>query len=150
MLDSLVSSALEDFTRAAELAGASTPRDQIHALILKKPHKASTLPRGRVGVYAFFLNGRALKVGKVGANSGPRFTYQHYTGSAMSTLCGSILANQAKVGANGLDIKTAGEWIKSNTDRVEILMPENFGIPILSLLEAFLHVRWNPLFEGRD
>jgi hypothetical protein len=103
-----------------------------------------------MAVYAFFLNDRALKVGKVGPNSGPRFTYQHYSGSALSTLRRSILANQGKVGASGLDEKSRADWIRENTDRIDVLIPAHFGIPILSLLEAFLHVRWNPMFEGKD
>jgi len=149
MLSDLISSALEDFVQVAALARSTIPLDQVQVQILGKPHRAQALPLGRMAVYSFFLNERALKVGKVGPNSGPRFTYQHYTGSALSTLSGSILSNQRRVGTSGLDGKTAGDWIRANTDRIDILMPTNFGIPILSLLESFLHVRWNPLFEGR-
>jgi hypothetical protein len=148
MLEALVSSALKDFGQVAALAGVTVPLNQVCTEILGKPHKAKALPFGKMAVYSFFLNGRALKVGKVGPNSGPRFTYQHYTGSAQSTLSGSILSNPMKVGASGLDTKTVGDWIKAHTDRVDFLMPATFGIPILSLLEAFLHVLWNPMFEG--
>jgi hypothetical protein len=149
MLDDLISSALKDFAQVAALAHATIPLDQIRIEVLRRPHKAKTLPLGKMAVYSFFQNGQALKVGKVSPNSGPRFTYQHYTGSAISTLSGSILANQGKVSATGLDRKTAGEWIKANTDRIDLLIPASCGTPILSLLEAFLHVRWNPMFEGR-
>jgi hypothetical protein len=149
MLNSLVHEALKDFAGVAELARAAVPLDRLRVEILAKPHKAMSLPRGQIAVYSFFLNDRALKVGKVGAHSGPRFTYQHYNGSAMSTLSGSIILNQAKVNAVGLDTKTAGDWIKANTDRIDILMPATFGVAVLSLLEAFLHVRWKPMFEGR-
>src|ERR1700722_20682109 len=149
MLDDLISNALKDFSQVAALARATVPLDQIYIEVLRKPHKAKTLPLGKMAVYSFFLNERALKVGKVGPNSGPRFTYQHYTGSAVSTLSGAILSNQRKVGAAGLDTKTAGEWIKANTDRIDLLIPASFGTPMLSLLEAFLHVRWKPMFEGR-
>jgi hypothetical protein len=150
MLGDLISDALKDFGQVAALARATFPLDQLRFEILGKPHRAKALPLGEMAVYSFFLNERALKVGKVGPNSGPRFRYQHYTGSALSTLSGSILSNQGRVGALGLDRKTAGDWIRSNTDRIDVLMPATFGIPILSLLESFLHVRWNPLFEGRE
>jgi hypothetical protein len=148
MLGELVSDALKDFAQVAVLAHATVPLDQFDVEILAKPHKAKALPLGKMAVYSFFLDERALKVGKVGPNSGPRFTYQHYTGSALSTLSGSILSNQRRVGAAGLDNKTAGDWIRANTDRIDILMPAAFGIAVLSLLESFLHVRWNPMFEG--
>ena len=150
MLDDLITNALKDFAQVATLAHATVPLDQIRIEVLRKPHKAKTLPLGKMAVYSFFLNERAHKVGKAGPNSGPRFTYQHYAGSAISTLSGSILSNQGKVGAAGLDSKTAGEWIKANTDRIDLLVPVSFGTPVLSLLEAFLHVRWNPMFEGRS
>jgi len=45
---------------------------------------------------------------------------------------------------------TVGHWIKQNTDRVNFLIPESFGIPLLSLLEAFLQCRLKPCFEGFD
>jgi site-specific recombinase XerC len=86
MLDELVSDALKDFAQVATLAHATIPLDQVRVEILGKPHKAKDLPLGKMAVYSFFLNKRALKVGKVGPKGGPRFTYQHYTGSALSTL----------------------------------------------------------------
>jgi hypothetical protein len=150
MLGDLISDALKDFAQVAALARATFPLDQVRFEILRKPHRAKSLPLGKMAVYSFFLNERTLKVGKVGPNSGPRFTYQHYTGSALSTLAGSILSNQGRVGAVGLTSKTAGDWIRANTDRIDILLPATLGIPILSLLESFLHVRWNPIFEGRE
>jgi hypothetical protein len=149
MLDNLVSDALRDFAQVASLARATLPLNQVHVEILNKPHQAKALPLGEMAVYSFFLNERALKVGKVEPNSGPRFTYQHYTGAALSTLSGSILSNQGRVGAVGLNGKTVGDWIRANTDRIDILMPAALGISLLSLLESFLHVRWNPMFEGR-
>jgi hypothetical protein len=149
MQNDFVSDALKDFAQVAALAHATVRLDQASFEILSKPHKAKSLPHGKMAIYSFFLNDKALKIGKVGPNSGPRFTYQHYTGSALSTLSGSLLSNQTKLGVSGLDRKTVGDWIQKNTDRIDILIPANFGIPLLSLLESFLHVRWNPIFEGR-
>ncbi|AMK18275.1 MULTISPECIES: ParB/RepB/Spo0J family partition protein [Sphingobium] len=69
--------------------------------------------------------------------------------SAMSTLARSILTNPAKLGLTSLDDAAIGGWIRDNTARVNLLIPAPLGLPILSLLESFLHVRWKPLFEGR-
>ncbi len=150
-LSEVVSEALGDFGKVAILAYAEFSTDAVTVEIASKPHVAPRiLPTGKMAVYAFFLNGRALKVGKVGPKSAARYTSQHYNpASARSTLAQSILINAAKVEAVGIDLGSVGDWIRTHTDRVNLLLPTTFGIPILSLLESFLHVRWKPLFEGR-
>ena len=151
-LNELVSEAISDFRKVAALAHAELLTDRVTIEIAVKPHKSpKSLPVDHMAVYAFFLNGRALKVGKAGPKSAARYTSQHYNpGSAGSNLAKSILANGAKVGADGIDSGSVGDWIRLHTDRVNLLLPINFGLPILSLLESFLHVRWRPLFEGRS
>ena len=148
----LVSEALSDFSKAVALAQAEFSPDSVTVEITSKPHVApKILPRGKMAVYAFFLNGQALKVGKVGPKSNARYTSQHYNPtSARSTLAQSILTNAVRVEAAGIDAGAVGDWIRKNTDRVNLLLPASVGLPILSLLESFLHVRWKPLFEGRS
>jgi hypothetical protein len=147
----LIDEALADFQQVGILAGAEIAADKITIEIRGKPHRAPTsLPIGRMAVYAFFLDGKALKIGKAGRKTSARYTSQHYNpASAKSTLARSILANPNKVHATGVDAQSAGDWIKRHTDRANLLVPASFGLPLLSLLEAFLHVRWNPMFEGR-
>jgi hypothetical protein len=148
--EEMVAEALSDFRKVAVLADAAFIVDNITTEITTKPHKSPTkLPTGKMAVYAFFLNGHALKVGKVGPNSNARYTSQHYSGSAMSTLAGSIQKHAARVGAEGIDPLAIGDWIRRQTDRVNLLMPASLGLPMLSLLESFLHVRWKPVFEGK-
>jgi hypothetical protein len=150
-LDELVTSAINDFRQVAALAGVEFIADTITVEITAKPHKSpSKLPAGMIAVYAFFLDGHALKVGKVGQKSAARYTSQHYNaGSAMSTLAASILTNARRVGAEGIYSPAIGDWIRTHTDRVNLLMPISLGLPMLSLLESFLHVRWKPVFEGK-
>ena len=45
--------------------GSSCPR-QHHFRSAAQPHKPKGLPLGKIAVYAFFSNGKALKVGKLG------------------------------------------------------------------------------------
>ena len=151
-LSELVSEVLGDFGKVSSLARAEFSVEAIATEIALKPHVApKILPVGRTAVYAFFLNGQALKVGKVGPKSAARFTSQHYNpASARSTLAQSILKNATRVAASGLDVASVGGWIREHTDRVNLLLPITAGLPILSLLESFLHVRWKPLFEGRS
>jgi hypothetical protein len=149
-IDKLVSEALADFRKAAAMADAAFIVDSITVEIARSPHRQPTsLPAGKMAVYAFFLNGQALKVGKVGPNSNARYISQHYNSKSVgSNLARSILANPAKVGALGIDTSGVGDWIKRHTDRVNLLIPASLGDPMLSFLESFLHVRWKPVFEG--
>jgi hypothetical protein len=50
----------------------------------------------------------------------------------------------------GIDASGIGDWIRGHTDRVNLLAPASLGDAMLSLLESFLHVRWKPVFEGRE
>lgn len=151
-LAEIVGSALADFERVAAFARAPCAASTIEVQIADPPHRQpSSLPAGKTAVYAFFHDGQALKVGKAGAKSAARYTSQHYNpNSAMSTLARSILMNPAKLGLASLGDVAIGDWIRENTARVNLLVPASSGMPILSLLEAFLHVRWKPLFEGRN
>jgi hypothetical protein len=88
---------------------------------------------------------------KGGPKSQARYTSQHYSPkSSNSNLAKSILKNKSVTGINEIDEYTVGNWVKQNTDRVNFLIPESFGIPLLSLLEAFLQCRLRPCFEGFD
>lgn len=146
-----VTEALSAFEKVAALAGASCLAGTVEVEYLPRPHKPGGQPSGKMAVYAFFHNGQALKVGKVGLNSDARFRSQHYNPqSSMSNLARSILANPERIGVAGIDSLNIGAWIRQNTDRVNLLLPASIGMPMLSLLESFLHVRWMPMFEGRN
>src|SRR5271169_3703372 len=98
MIKQLVSESLVDFRKVAALAGAEFIPESIIPEFLSKPHKPTGLLAGKMAVYAFFLNGQALKVGKAGANSDARYRSQHYNPkSAGSNLARSILVKPAKV-----------------------------------------------------
>ena len=104
--------------------------------------------------YVFLGERSCLKVGKVGPNSGPRFSYQHYDpGSSMSNLAKSILKCTLPMRPyedhEMLDEKTVGQWIRSHTIRVNFYLDSRLPSPVLSLLEAFLQCRLSPVFEGR-
>ncbi len=113
-LNELVSEAIGDFRKVVVLARGEFPIDRITIEIADKPHRAPrTLPADHVAVYAFFQNGQALKVGKVGPKSAARYTSQHYyPASAGSTLAKSILTHPGKVGAVGVAPASIGDWIK--------------------------------------
>jgi len=147
-IDQLVAS----FQAVAKLAGVDVPNDCITAEMLRKPHsQPSSLPSGKMAVYVFLLGESCLKVGKVGPKSQARYTSQHYNpNSSNSNLAKSILKNKTELGLPNLTDSTVGDWIKSETDRMNFIFDQTLGISILSLMESFLQCRLKPRFEGFD
>jgi len=145
-----VENALTAFVTVAELAGDPIPRTMMVVEYLDAPHNQPTrLPAGKMAVYGFWGEGVWLKIGKAGPNSNARYTSQHYNlGSAQSTLAGSLANDPRMQSVNGFDPQAPGGWIKAATHRVNILLPSRRQKELLSLLEAFLHLRLRPLYEG--
>jgi hypothetical protein len=141
---------IADFVRVAELAGLHIKRGDITIENLPAPHRPpSSLPSGKMAVYVFHCGDQCLKVGKVGPKSQARYTSQHYSPkSSNSNLAKSVLKHKSAMGISDIDERTAGRWITQHTDRINFLIHEDFGIPLLSLLEAFLQCSLKPLFEG--
>lgn len=102
-----------------------------------------------MAVYIFTHGQDVLKVGKVGPKSQARYTSQHYNpGSAQSTLAASMIADAERIGLGDADQAEIGNWIRTNVDRVNILLPASLGVPVLTLLESFLQCRLRPRYEG--
>jgi hypothetical protein len=143
-------SAIDDFRTVAPLAGVELSNDAISIEHLSAPHLPPTkLPFGKMAVYVFYKGSEVLKVGKVGAKSQARYTSQHYNpGSALSTLAASIVADRERFGLADIDNGSVGQWIRENIDRVNFLVDERCGVPVLSLLETFLQCRLRPRYEG--
>lgn len=133
----------------ASLAGPPIVPTEIKIEPWKAPHSPSPLPRGKMAVYIFFHKAQCLKIGKVGRNSNARYVSQHYSpGSSRSNLAKSILESPEKIGISHLESASVGEWIRANTDRINILFPAEWGVPLLTLAEAFLQFRLKPVYEG--
>jgi hypothetical protein len=142
--------AVDAFLLVGRLGGVDLPADAIELEFLPAPHKPpSRMPLGKMAVYAFWGDGCWLKVGKVGANSTARYTSQHYNpGSARSTLAASLLKCDV-IACNALfDPNAPGEWLRAHTHRVNVLLSSDLPYELLSLLEAFLHLRLMPRYEG--
>jgi len=141
---------VQDFRQVAAFAGVPLDENAIAVEVLPAPHRPpSNLPKGKMAVYVFSYRGQALKVGKVGPKSQARYVSQHYrAGSAQSTLAASLLKNGELIGVVGLAADQVSDWIKQSTDRVNYIVDADVGIAVLTLLEAFLQCRLNPVFEG--
>lgn len=123
------------------------------------PHTPPDLPAGKCGVYVFSLTStataragpnRALKVGRIGMNSGPRFKYQHYkSGSANSTVAGSLENNSLLWTYLGVPrgVPDLGDWLKRSTDRDHFLV-DGTNEDLVPLLEVYLKAVLGPVLEG--
>jgi hypothetical protein len=142
-----------------EVAGVKVPHEAIQLQWQAVPHKRpSSLPAGKQAVYVFFIGQRCMKVGKAGPKSGPRYVSHHYFCKAPSTLAKSILGSRDQVLAvleaekhkqfQDADEVSIGKWIEQSTARLNVLLPAKAGPHALSLVEAFLQCRLQPIFEG--
>jgi len=127
----------------------SKPLDERNYEIIDRgvPHNPAGLPRGKMGIYTFWHEGRFLKIGKAGANSDARFRSQHYGFNAPSTLAKSIM-NDSEMLSLGINETNVGEWIKNNCRRVDVLIDVSAGIFALEMVEAILHYVYEPKYEG--
>ena len=112
------------------------------------PHQPRNLPTRMMGVYTFWYEGEFLKIGKAGPSSNARFLSQHYNPrSAQSTLAASVLSDK-RMQDKGITENDVGAWIKNNCRRVDILLDSELGIFTLELIEAALHYKYEPIYEG--
>jgi hypothetical protein len=138
-----------DFVRVATLAGFSITLSDIEVEYCPAPHEQpKTLPPKRMAVYVFMYGDRCLKVGKAGPNSAARFCSQHYGTQAPSTLAKSLMKRPDVIGASNVDESNVKALIRDKTTRVNFLIPSQYGVFALSLLEAFIQCLLQPKFEG--
>jgi hypothetical protein len=139
-----------EFAHSANVAGHTVTTSDIALEVLGRPHRPTSLPTGRMAIYCFFLDQRALKIGKAGPNSNARYLSQHYNpGSSNSNLAKSVLLYPNFLGISPIPPASVKDWIRTRTDRINFLLPMSYGRSVLAQLENFLHTRWNPVFEGR-
>ncbi|MEV6689536.1 hypothetical protein AB0N28_30125, partial [Streptomyces sp. NPDC051130] len=59
----------------------------------------------------------------------------------------SILLDK-RMQEKGITENNVGDWIKSNCRRVDIILDSDLGIFTLELIEAALHYKYEPIYEG--
>jgi hypothetical protein len=133
------------------LLGKESDADKIKVVDLGVPHTPRKLDTGTMAVYTFNLKGNFLKIGKVGSRSPARFTYQHYRASgSSSTFAKSLLGDLSMRETYFLNEGNVGGWIKEHCQRIDILIPVELGIFTLNLVEAVLHYKYEPMYEGHE
>lgn len=142
---------VHDFLTVAALARDPISRGEIAIEYLPAPHVPPfRLPPRTRAVYGFWHDGIWLKIGKAAPKSNARYTSQHYNvESSPYNFARSLLADPTMATIVGSDPTIVGDWIKTSTSRVNILLSATRRPELQSLLEAFLHVRLRPRYEGR-
>jgi hypothetical protein len=141
---------INDLVNCANIAGLEVENNQIILLQLNpgiENHIQPELPQGYNAVYIFKYNEIYLKVGKVSGNSNARYQYQHYSPNSN----GSTLSKSLQNDENFNDIindQNIGVWIKENTTRFNILIPEVITNYFLHFTEAFFILRCRPKYEN--
>lgn len=123
-------------------------RSTVRVIDRGRPHIPKDLPPKTMAVYTFLYRGKFLKIGKAGPSSSARFLSQHYSpSSSQSNLAASILKDPDMFHLN-LNENTVGPWIKENCRRIDILLDQQLGIFALEVVEAILHYKYQPKYEG--
>ncbi|HUC63135.1 MAG TPA: hypothetical protein VMF53_14395 [Alphaproteobacteria bacterium] len=143
---------VRQFRLVLEAAGEGLPARSILGECTGPPHRQPTSqPEGRPGIYAFFYQKHCLKCGQVGPNSAARYTSQHYNPkSSKSNLAATLLIRGTEIGLSAISDENIGDWIKTNTARANVLLPNSTSKRVLNFAEAFFHLAWKPVFEGRE
>jgi len=138
---------LYDFIEVCRLA--NVPNFNRSSIEIKEGHLSISLEKDTIAAYIFMYGDKCLKVGKVGPNSNARYIYQHYHHkSSNSNLAKSLLNDSILRTSENFKELNVKEWIKANTERINLILDERFGIFVLGLLESFLHCRLHPKYEG--
>ena len=154
---------LDNFRHASQKLGLSGAGSQINHVALRAPHRLpGQLPTGFGATYVFSLSAeygstcpagpnRALKVGKVGANSSARFSSQHYLpNSAGSNLAKSLITERVLwtyLGIDSLDESNVKAWMLMHLERDHFLVPAT-DKGVERELERYLRGCLGPVFEG--
>ncbi len=122
-----------------------------------KGHDKPTTKKDCMYIYSFWHDDfdKPLKIGKDASQSKKRYKSYHYKpDSTNSTLAKSILSNYKMVKKYNVNEKNITAWMHNNLYRINIEMPfyteEGFDIFTLELIEAILHYKYKPVFEGRN
>jgi len=149
-LKRLFESALSDFQQCVKIAVPDRPPDLRYEFDIRwPPHKRPGRLKGRGAIYTFFWPERNefLKIGKAGSGSENRYRSHHYNGKAGSTLRADLLKNCNKLGIP-CSTEKIEDWMLDNLARADVLFAPGYDDFVLAMLEAFLHLRWRPRFEG--
>jgi|GEM_PF-3375560 len=141
---------LNNLVNAALLSGYVVNADDLQLLTWNSgidTHIPLQLPRGYSAIYIFKWNECYLKVGKVNSKSNARYQSQHYNPNSSNSNLSKSLRSEPEFEAL-LGDTMPGDWLKNNTTRFNILIPERLGKNFVHFAEAFFILKCKPHFEN--
>lgn len=148
-LAEVANAAVQDFVRISAVIGYEIDLDRIVIEVSPAPHKRGPLRAHHMGIYSFWWRLEALKVGLASPNNNARFRYHHYSPGTSGSNLALSLSRCFEEFAQSEEAVNYRSWIETEVDRIDFQMPAEWGQPIGRLMEAYLHARWRPRFEGR-
>ena len=101
-----------------------------------------------MAIYTFQRDNRFFKIGKAGRKSDARFRSQHYNPHRANSNLAKSLLDDPEMAPFNLNENNVEQWIRNNIRRIDILIDQDAGIFVLNFLEAFLHCKFKPKYEG--
>jgi len=141
---------LAQLSSAAGLAGFDINENDMQILNWNagmNTHIPAKLPRGFCAVYIFKWNDIYLKVGKANSKSSARYQSHHYYPESSNSNLSKSLLNDTEF-QTLLGNMSTSDWLRTNINRYNILIPRDFGSNFVNFAEAFFILKCNPMFEG--
>ncbi|MDU2832404.1 MAG: hypothetical protein E7C05_07530 [Clostridium botulinum] len=132
----------------SSVLGKSIDKGKYQIVDRGMPHQPKSLPKQKMGVYTFWYNGKFIKIGKAGPKSNARFESQHYNPKSSKSNLAALILSDERMKDKDITENNIGDWIKNNCRRVDILLDWDLGIFSLELIEAALHYKYEPVYEG--
>jgi hypothetical protein len=142
---------IELLVQAANLAEFDANVDDLELVTWNagiETHIPTALLPGFSAVYIFEHNQQYLKVGQAGPNSSARYHSQHYNPNSCTSNLSKTLMRDNLYGYSQIVLnQVIGRWIKGNTSRYNILIPNHYDSRFVNFTEAFFILKCKPLFE---
>lgn len=136
---------------AASLAGFEVPlNNNLQLQVLDSgldTHFMANLLPNHSATYIFKKENQILKIGHCGVGCNPCFKSRHYGFSFPSTLAKSLMNYQPW--NNLYQRGNIGDWIRENTTRYNLYIPESYGNYFRYFAESFFILKYQPLFERK-
>jgi hypothetical protein len=140
---------IQSLVKAANIAGFNVNANHLQLVTWNAgvaTHTPTALPNGFSAVYIFEHNNRCLKVGQAGPKSSARYHSQHYNPNSCNSNLSKSIINDINYAAL-IGQSNVGAWVKTNTTRYNILIPNNYDSRFVNFTEAFFILKCDPLFE---
>jgi len=142
---------IEAIEKVSEILGKPLTNSEIEIEDLVCPHTPpGKLPDDRAAVYSFIYNGEFLKIGKANKKSQARYTSQHYSCKAAQSTLAKSICEDTQMQIHGVNADNVKEWIMQNTRRINILVKCKNSEWATGLIEAIMHYKYMPRYEGRN